>query len=487
MKTTLLFFILTFSVSIFAQNNPVPPSLQDAKSKVFNKSPLRFHSADMKENTLHPDRGFAKEMERQTRELFTDIQVYDSIYMWQWDSFATKWDLMTKAINIFYNGAGLPTSVTFQTLVSGTWENTGQFNTTYDANNNELSSTYKSWNGTFFKNEFQDVYTYDANHNQTSDIYQEWNGTAWVNSDGNIDMYDGNNNLISELSQNWNGTSWDNYSLVTNTYNANKNILSGTHQTWNDIDLVWVNSSRELYTYDANNNLITYTSQYWDEDIIGWDDSGLITYTYNASNHPVSQLYQYWDGTKWVNYYNFIYTYNASQDLTNTLGQSWNVSNWDNASRTTNTYNGNHQLIKSLREDWDGAWIRATLSYNTYGENDFLESYSDRNFNIDGVIVTDGDSTLNFFHTITATHDVQTDDLNITVSPNPSNGKFTINSKDALQSLEVYNLLGERMFSVNEANGQTSTEINLADYGKGIYLISMRDGKKIINRKVVVQ
>ncbi len=487
MKTTLLFFILAFSASIFAQNNPALPSVRDAKSKLFSKTALGLPGMDSKENTLHPDRSFAKEMERQTRELFTDIQVYDSIYLWQWDSFTTKWDLMTKAVNILYNGAGLYTSITYQNLVSGTWVNLGQFNITYDGNNNELSSTFKSWNGTFFKNEFQDVYTYDANNNQTSDIYQEWNGTAWVNSLAYIDMYDGNNNLISELNQEWNGTGWDNYNLVTYTYDANKNLLSGTHQNWNDIDLVWENSGQELYTYDANNNLITYTSQYWNVDIVGWEDTGLTTYTYNANNHPVNQLFQFWDGTKWVNYYNLIYTYNASEDLTNTLLQTWNVSNWDNSSRTTNTYNGNHQVIKSLTEGWDGGWIKNSLSYNTYGENDFLESYSNRNFNIDGVIVTDGDSTHNFFHTITGTHDVHTDDLNIIVYPNPNNGKFTIGSKDAIQSVAVYNLMGERMFSVDQAKGQTTTEINLAEYGKGIYLISMRDGNNIVNRKVVVQ
>ncbi|MEP6796149.1 MAG: T9SS type A sorting domain-containing protein [Saprospiraceae bacterium] len=486
MKTTLLFFILTFSVSIFAQNNPVHPFPQDPKSKVFHNVPMRMHEADQK-NTLHPDKEFAKEIERQTRELFTDIQVYDSIYLWQWDSFTTKWELVTKAINILYNIDGFLTSLTYQNLVAGTWGNSVQYNITYDANNNELNTTYKSWNGTFFVNVFQDVFTYDANNNQTSDVFQLWNGTAWVNSSGYIYMYDGNNNQISELSQDWNGTSWDNYDLYTNTYDANKNILSKTYQTWNDVDLTWINSSRNLYTYDANNNRITDKSQYWDESIVGWVDNGLNTITYNANNLFINQLYQYWDGTKWVNYYNYIFTYNTSEDLTNTLLQIWNVSNWDNSGRTTNTYNGNHQLIKTLNEDWYGTWIKASLSYNTYGENDFLESYSNRNFNNDGVIVTDGDSTFNFFHTITGTHDVPTDDLNITVSPNPSNGKFTINSEDAMQGLVVYNLLGERLFSVDVARGQTSAEINLADYGKGIYLIIMRDGKKIINRKVVVQ
>ncbi|MFZ1675992.1 MAG: T9SS type A sorting domain-containing protein [Saprospiraceae bacterium] len=487
MKTTLLFFILTFSISIFAQNNPVHPFPQDPKSNVFHKAPMRMHEADIKKNALHPDRDFAKEMERQTRELFTDIQVYDSIYLWQWDSFTTKWQLLTRVINILYNSDGLPTSYTYQNLDAGTWGNTNQFKIAYDANNNEISSTFKSWNGTFFENVFQDIYTYDANNNQTGDIYQLWTGTAWENSDGYFNTYDGNNSLITELSQSWNGSGWDNYDLYTYAYDANKNILSGTHQTWNDVDLIWINSSRNIYTYDANNNKITDRSQYWNASNVEWTDTGLYTYTYNAGNYPINQLFQYWDGTKWVNYYNLIYTYNASEDLTNTLLQSWNISNWDNSARTTNTYNGNHQLIKSLYENWDGAWINSTLSFNTYGESDFLESYSTRYFNVDGVIVTDGDSTLNFFHTITGINNVNTDDVSISVSPNPNNGQFTISSKDELRSINVYNLIGERLFSVDEASGQTSFEINLADYGKGIYLISMRDGKKIVNRKVVVQ
>ncbi|MBK9982107.1 MAG: T9SS type A sorting domain-containing protein [Saprospiraceae bacterium] len=487
MKTTLLFFALTFSISIFGQTTPVHPIPHNPKSSVFYSAPIRLHEADIRKNELHPDRAFAKELERQTRELFTDIQVYDSIYVWQWDSFATKWQLMTKAINILYNMDGLPTSYTYQNLDAGNWVNSAQYNIVYDANNNELSTTYKGWNGTFFQNIFQDVYTYDANNNQTSDVFQLWSGTAWVNSSGYIYMYDGNNNLISQLSQNWNGTSWDNYDLSTYSYDANKNFISEIYQLWNDLDGTWDNSNRYSATYDANNNQLTYKYQNWNATILDWEDTGLYTNTYDANNNQITQLFQYWDATKWVNYSNSISTYNAGNDLTNVLFQDWNVTNWENSARGTYTYNGNHQVLKYLFENWNGSWINSTLSFNTYGENNFLESYSSRQFNADGVIVTTGDSTFNFFHTITGTHDVPDNNLNITVSPNPSSGKFMISSKEDFQDLVVYNLLGERMFSVDEGKGQTSVEINLADYGKGIYLISIRDGKKIVTRKVVVQ
>jgi hypothetical protein len=53
------------------------------------------------------------------------------------------------------------------------------------------------------------------------------------------------------------------------------------------------------------------------------------------------------------------------------------------------------------------------------------------------------------------THDLVTEDGTISASPNPSTGKFTLTSQSSINEIEVFNLLGERVFAAKYANGLT--------------------------------
>ena len=75
----------------------------------------------------------------------------------------------------------------------------------------------------------------------------------------------------------------------------------------------------------------------------------------------------------------------------------------------------------------------------------------------------------------------------ITVYPNPSSGKFTISSKSAISSVEVYNLLGELVYSDCKFSGQKSIELDLSNRSKGVYVIRIFIGKEIYNTKLVIQ
>jgi hypothetical protein len=72
----------------------------------------------------------------------------------------------------------------------------------------------------------------------------------------------------------------------------------------------------------------------------------------------------------------------------------------------------------------------------------------------------------------------------ISIYPNPSNGKFFIGSEKKISSIEVYNMLGERIIFSEEEDG---TEIDLSGAAKGIYLIWLLIDGKILQRKIVVE
>ncbi|HLG36278.1 MAG TPA: T9SS type A sorting domain-containing protein [Bacteroidia bacterium] len=71
------------------------------------------------------------------------------------------------------------------------------------------------------------------------------------------------------------------------------------------------------------------------------------------------------------------------------------------------------------------------------------------------------------------------------VYPNPSNGIFTITSREEITSVEIYNEIGEQV--CNSKAGCQKQEIDLSTQPKGIYFIKVKSEDKISTRKIVVE
>lgn len=111
---------------------------------------------------------------------------------------------------------------------------------------------------------------------------------------------------------------------------------------------------------------------------------------------------------------------------------------------------------------------------------------------ISGVTSVDGNAqtpVLRYQPIVTPTGIAENNIQNTTISPNPSNGKFTIKNYDALfgnYSLEVYNVLGEKI-KFAELKQQSLDEIDISDSPKGIYFIKVYSGQKMQIEKIVIQ
>ncbi len=484
MKHTLLFAILAFSLSAFAQHTPANFNLQDWKAKSLHNT-KRDHQLSQTIEILNQHLT-QQSGNLSSRDLLDLVARYDSIYAYAWDSLAYEWYLVSRTIDIDYNAANLPTSVTVQNLVGGTtWENAIQIVTTYDANNNQTSQLIRLWGGTSWTNYFQSTFTYDANNNQTSETDQFWTGFSWLNISKYIYTYDANHHVLTEIDQSWDNTDWLNSGKYTYTYDANGNQLSDLNQYWDDVNAVWINANQLVYTYDANHNQLTSTYQFWNG--LSWDNNQLITRTFDGSNHLTTEVFQNWDGTQWVNTTRNNNTY-TNGDLTYTLIQNWSGTNWDNAGRINNTYNGSHLLTKSFYEIWDGSsWLKSTLAFNSYDNDDLLTGDSNRSFDADGALIIEGDSTQYYFQAVSGLKETANEDATLTISPNPSTGKFIFTSAIGLGEISIYNSVGGRVYFTDKANGLTRTEINLEGYSSGMYLAIIKDGEKTTTRKIVIQ
>jgi plastocyanin len=78
---------------------------------------------------------------------------------------------------------------------------------------------------------------------------------------------------------------------------------------------------------------------------------------------------------------------------------------------------------------------------------------------------------------------------NITVYPNPTNGKFQITYGDLNfsknYSLEIYNVNGERMY--NSVITNPKSDIDLSNQSKGVYFMKFHDGQAVLTKKIVIQ
>jgi hypothetical protein len=76
---------------------------------------------------------------------------------------------------------------------------------------------------------------------------------------------------------------------------------------------------------------------------------------------------------------------------------------------------------------------------------------------------------------------------NIHIFPNPTTDKITISSTGKINAIEIYDLLGDKVYALNNFGQQASGEIDLSGFHQGIYMVKIIDGEKIYTEKIVVQ
>jgi hypothetical protein len=91
-----------------------------------------------------------------------------------------------------------------------------------------------------------------------------------------------------------------------------------------------------------------------------------------------------------------------------------------------------------------------------------------------------GDPALKIRDEVTSIQDISQYDNRIIVYPNPTNGIFSIHSNAKILELAVFSVNGEELFYSNN-----TTEIDLSNYPKGIYFISLKIKNGIVYRKII--
>ena len=79
----------------------------------------------------------------------------------------------------------------------------------------------------------------------------------------------------------------------------------------------------------------------------------------------------------------------------------------------------------------------------------------------------------------------------ISIYPNPSNGKFQLKLDKSLSvkeyDLGIYTVKGEKVYAKSGIQQQNSTDIEISDLPKGVYIVRINGRKENYYRKIVVQ
>jgi hypothetical protein len=387
------------------------------------------------------------------------IALNDSNYQWQLNTAQNEWQLTSKNTDFVY-----------------------------DANNNLLSSMQMQWNGISWVNSGLTTYTYDANNNNTITKTYSWNGTSWENHYQYLSTYDANNNPLSYLTQSWNDTVWENWGQSSYTYDIYNNQVGYIHQSWQDT--AWVNDSRVIKTYDADNYLINYISQTWDS--IAWVNYSKYIYTYNTNNLQSGYSTQIWNGSVWENSGLTTITYDANNNLNIVTGLSWNGTSWENHTLWTFNYDSIYFNSYLLQLWKNNNWIKYMDEFATNDADNFRISSAYRQYDTTGTVVQFGDSIYYYYHTAVGLNEISSTTETINTFPNPTNGKIYIQIKgndfdEQNIVVELYNILNERILQTSFSNSASQNEIDLSEFQKGIYVLRIFEGEKIISKKIVLQ
>jgi hypothetical protein len=387
-----------------------------------------------------------------SRELFSLIQVYDSIYSWKWYASSSGWQIDSRIISMEYN-----------------------------ANHNLLSYIEQNHSGNKWNNYARFTFIPDANGNISSSTEERWIENAWVNYSKSVYTYNYfGNNVTNLLEQSWKNNLWENTGQYSYTFDVHNNLTVETSQTW--VATKWVNVSQANYTYDLSNSLILVALQEWTSG--AWINSMQAKFTYN-SGKLVSELDEIWNNGSWDNYALYTYTYEAD-NLSVELIKVWENSHWTDYSRFTFNYDDSNRLISETQHLWTGSnWKTYSVYTCVYDENNLITTESIKYFDGYSSSAVSGNKNSYYFHLepagIAGPHTIETG-----IYPNPSYGRITINSEGIINTVEVFTLYGDLIFSSGNLNQRGSCEIDLSDSPPGMYVVVVHCGTETSEKIVVI-
>jgi len=415
------------------------------------------------------------------------------------------------------------------------WFDISKISYTYDTNNNLLTEIKQYSSDEGWENGSKCTYTYDANNNLLTELKQFWNDDDWGNSTQVLRSYDENNNSIMATQWFWDGEDWQELQMPLGLYYNNMQSYFSNftgHKLTASYIKTGVGISGKVESSDqtpfSSGDILLYavqnTGYYSLIRTLRLLDNGNYIFENIKDGHYVIKvipddlenlLPTYYGNTElWndasvvvvkiangVSYHNINITMLTIEPLGGSSTNSGYVKESDGKKAISKAGNPVPDVTVFLQSNQGGDnWKTiACSSTNTDGyfrfENVPIGSYRVI-LDIPGLEITtpptieiteDGQVIEDIIFEITPLSiDVITIiEKQIMVYPNPSHGHFTITSEKVIENIELYDVLGKKVFSdiPKTQTIQISTQLS-----QGLYIYrAVLQGGTIRSGKIIVQ
>lgn len=376
------------------------------------------------------------------------------------------------------------------------------FITTLTIGQDKLTSSFGEYfDGTNWVNSNKTEYTYDSNKNLIEELELYWNSSQWIKSYSTKYSYNSNNQATTEFSISYdaNGNNATEDYRTTNTYNSSGNLIQILNEELENSN--WVNESKFDLTY-TNNKLSSALGYEWNgtEWVIGMDDSFRITISYNSNGKVSLSKSDSWNGTNWIDSDRTVYTFDANNRMIIEDSQTFDGTNWVTDYKSEYTYdaNGNTVTSKEFYMEEDSSVLTEqpleTFTFDTTQlMSNFSHPYRDKT-GLDVIFPTNAivnkilgkssvDYRTTYYYGNEATASVnEFDAISFSVYPNPTSSIITIdNTNFTLKNIEVYNMIGKKVFT------SFKNEINLKDLVNGVYVLKVQSESGNVATKRIIK
>lgn len=453
MKNTLLLLLCTSFLNAFGQNFPSARLHTSHGAPISNtQQRITGHTTQRPVNSTVQHHQASDQWNALTS--MTDIQVIDSIYIWDWDSLSQTWFIDYRIIDILYSSGFLPEQYIAQYYNGNTWTNDYRYTLAYDANNQITRETEEVWTGDDWEFEYQTLFTYDEHQNLTSETFQSWAGDFWEIGGHQLNTYDTAHHLISLLYQELNIDEYENRYLSLYTYDQDGNRIHELYQYW--FDGQWIDNFQTFNTFDhLSNQLFDLVQTYDGTEWINYRQSG---FQYDTQNNRTYHLQQAWYGVEWENEFQYYYTYDPANNPATDLEERWNGTDWYTYSTVSYTHDPEQYRISEVYSYYINGGTQASVA----------------------------DSTHYYYHVVTGLTEMSSPVDELIISPNPTTGHFTIDHTEVILAVDVYSMTGALIDHVKSSQDLTCININISGNKPGMYAVHIRTASAVYWTKVML-
>jgi hypothetical protein len=403
-----------------------------------------------------------RQLQSVTKEVTTknsQTEIYDSIYNWKWDKSRKGWKIYSKTEYAYDKNKGNYSSY--------------------------ITTVYDDIYGPTIK---KHVFQYNDNNTIESEIIQKWYLNSWMNESRDDFSYNENNQVIEQLNQLWTGEKWGWCFKYLKTYNSENEETSNAEQVW--VENTWKTNNRDttIYSFNQSVNQLVKLNQTWINN--QWQNFSQTITDFDSKNNVINSIYNQCLGNTWFYSTQFENTYDNFNNLTSYIENCGAGSNsvLSPYLQCFITYNDYGKETERTCQKWiDNNWVKYIIETTNYDNKKSTICKSTKKWNDEGAEIISGDSICYFLNEEhTSINKYKSPDNDISIYPNPNNGKFKLFCKTPVNTVEIYNSRGIKIYSIEKFNKVSSLDFDLSNQVKGLWFIKINSGSDIQTKKVMV-